>query len=340
LGAEGTSNKWAYLSVSTEGWLTFQISPAGGQDFDYAVWGPYPNGFACPSVTLDDPIRCSFAANGGPCFNSTTVGLGAVSASGQTVLPSDVSENSSCTASNDGWTYPIYAYPGEVYVVLFQNYGSNNSSFGFSVNQQAIPSGGTYASLSCQAPLPLPVELVLFTGEHKDRSNILYWSTASEHNNDYFTIEKSIDGVIFTVLGNVQGAGNSFETLYYTLIDDNPYQGVNYYRLIQTDYDGTKRAYKTIAISTEIEIEHTFSNLYPNPTNNAFYFNYGGVDFMNPIEVSVYDASGQMVSKTEFYDFNSSQSMHMEIDNLSNGVYQVVIMQNEHREVKKLSVVK
>lgn len=338
---EGASNTWVYMTAETDGYIAFEISPAGGQDFDYAIWGPYDGGYACPGNTLDDPIRCSWAANGGAGCPAE-IGLGIIDATGGSVLPGDVSETGTCTATNEGWTYPILANAGDVYVLLFQNYGYNNSSFDVTINSDpnAIPPGGTYASLGCLPPQPLPIELISFVGEHKDRVNKLYWNCASESNNDYFTIERSSDGENWSFLASVDAAGYSQSLTHYSTIDPYPLMGINYYRLSQTDFDGTKRKYKTIALSTEVEIENLFSDVYPNPTDNSFYFNYGGKDFTNIIEVNVFNAAGQLMTSETFDNFNSTQSMEIETIDLPTGIYYVYITQNEKREIKKISIIK
>ncbi len=85
---------------------------------------------------------------------------------------------------------------------------------------------------------PLPIELISFSAEPKDEDVITEWVTASEINNDYFTVERSINGVNFVPLDNINGAGNSTHVLNYKFIDENPLAGISYYRLKQTDYDG------------------------------------------------------------------------------------------------------
>lgn len=338
---EGASNTWVYMTAETDGYIAFEISPAGGQDFDYAIWGPYDGGFACPGTTLDDPIRCSWAANGGlGC--PAQIGLGILNSTGGPVLPGDVSETGTCTPTNEGWTYPILANAGEVYVLLFQNYSFNSSTFDVAINSDptAIPPGGSYAALGCTPPQPLPIELLSFVGEHKNRVNKLYWNCASENNNDYFTIERSSDGKNWTVLTTVDGAGYSQSLTHYSTIDPMPLMGINYYRLMQTDFDGTKRKYKTISISTEVEIENLFSDVYPNPTDNSFYFNYGGKDFKSMIEVSVYNTAGQLMISNSFDTFNSTQSIEIETSELPTGIYYVSIKQNDKIEMKKVSIIK
>lgn len=97
---------------------------------------------------------------------------------------------------------------------------------------------------------PLPVELYSFDGEYtKNKSNRLYWSSRSEHNNDYYTVESSLDGEYWEVLAIVPGAGTSYEPSDYEYIDEGYANGINYYRLTQTDFDGTSKTFDVISIN-------------------------------------------------------------------------------------------
>ena len=98
-------------------------------------------------------------------------------------------------------------------------------------------------------PCALPIELLSFTGEQHNENNILKWITASETNNDYFTVERSFDAINFEEVGIVDGAGNSISTLNYSLIDNRPFDGVTYYRLTQTDFDGNHQSFGLISVT-------------------------------------------------------------------------------------------
>jgi predicted MPP superfamily phosphohydrolase len=89
----------------------------------------------------------------------------------------------------------------------------------------------------------LPINLSSFNATLNKDIVALDWSTAQEQNNKYFTIEKSIDGINFSFLGKVNGAGISSLPKMYHLIDYTPLDGINYYRLSQTDFDGNIKYY-------------------------------------------------------------------------------------------------
>jgi hypothetical protein len=98
----------------------------------------------------------------------------------------------------------------------------------------------------------LPITLISFTGKKVDRNNELYWSTATEKNNDYFTIEKTEDGEYFEVVGMENGAVNSLVPLFYSMTDYNVKNSINYYRLKQTDFDGKSIFSKLISIDNRV----------------------------------------------------------------------------------------
>lgn len=96
--------------------------------------------------------------------------------------------------------------------------------------------------------VPLPVTLLEFTAKKGEIEVLINWTTASEINCDYFTIERSLDGINFEYVGNVNGAGNSSSEINYQLIDREYSTGINYYRLIQTDYNGQNNYSNMVAV--------------------------------------------------------------------------------------------
>lgn len=97
----------------------------------------------------------------------------------------------------------------------------------------------------------LPIDLTSFTGKILGPYNMICWTTASESNNDYFTLEKTEDGVTFETVGIEHGAGDSYTELSYTMIDEHVKNVVNYYRLKQTDLDGENKCTDFISINNK-----------------------------------------------------------------------------------------
>lgn len=96
---------------------------------------------------------------------------------------------------------------------------------------------------------PLPIELLSFSFEIHPGVVLLRWITATEINNDFFTIERSRDMLQWEELGKIQGAGNSNELLSYNFSDRNPVRGISYYRLKQTDFDGKFEYFAPVAVN-------------------------------------------------------------------------------------------
>ena len=110
------------------------------------------------------------------------------------------------------------------------------------VEISTLVTGGNYGEIAFTSGNQLnilPITLLSFQAKAEDRQVHTSWITASENNNDFFTIERSKDGTNWEEAGRVEGAGNSNTELSYGFIDEIPYSGISYYRLSQTDFDGT-----------------------------------------------------------------------------------------------------
>ncbi len=128
----------------------------------------------------------------------------------------------------------------------------------------------------------LPIELLSFSGEPDGKNNLLQWTTASETNNSYFTVERSHDGIRFLEIAKVKGAGNSNVLLHYRAVDEQPIDGIAYYRLRQTDFDG-KFSYSPLVALDNHELSHVRVEIFPNP-----FFAYATV------KIAVDDAPGTL----------------------------------------------
>ena len=196
--------------------------------------------------------------------------------------------------------------------------------------------GGSAGELFC-GTIALPIELYQFWGSVVDSHNEIQWVTSSEIDNDYFELHHSIDGVTFTLLTEMQGAGNSTTTSNYRFLHFNPKRGVNYYRLTQVDFNGDRTEYTSIAITNKSDNDNNlFSNIFPNPNKSIFYFNYNGNRFNQPINVKIMDWAGRVVLIGSIDKFNNTQGITLDIGNIDSGVYTVIISQGNVSEQKKI----
>jgi hypothetical protein len=149
----------------------------------------------------------------------------------------------------------------------------------------------------------LPIELLSFTAtlSNSQRQVELEWATASESNNDYFTVERSADGINWEFVKETEGAGNSVALLTYDEIDEDPIMGVSYYRLKQTDFDG-EFSYSPI-VSVELLAENELT-VYPNPVDqgtsvnvNYLVINYPE-GFNGESDLIIYSVEGKVVYQT------------------------------------------
>ena len=118
-------------------------------------------------------------------------------------------------------------------------------------------------------PTGLPVELLYFDGVTYPSFNSLRWSTASEHNSDYFEIERSIDGEIWKVVGSKLASGNSTVVINYSYLDSFDDLVIHYYRLKQVDYDGQYKVYGPIGLDNTKPVKKVvkYINLFGQEVN-------------------------------------------------------------------------
>lgn len=179
--------------------------------------------------------------------------------------------------------------------------------------------------------LPLPIELLSFTGECDQQNIVLKWSTASEVNNDYFSIERSIDGIIWGLVNKVYGEGNSTSIKDYSFIDVARYNDFSFYRLKQTNYDG-QFEYSSIIAVDKCGEDLSGLAIYPNPAKEILNLSYRG-DKDKIISIQLYDVLGERVYHSEFYQSK------IVFENKLNGIYFLHINSAKEIIIKKFIVV-
>lgn len=142
-------------------------------------------------------------------------------------------------------------------------------SWGGTVDR-AVYNGSTWTTSSggtdgdpCNSAV-LPIMLASFEARY-DQFVFLQWRTATEISNDYFAIERSAAGSLFSEISRVRGAGNSFEPQRYTFTDEAPWAGLNYYRLRQVDFDGQSAYSATVTV---VAAKPGEVRLFPSPATD------------------------------------------------------------------------
>lgn len=186
----------------------------------------------------------------------------------------------------------------------------------------------TFGSLS-PGVNPLPVELLTFDAVLKAGKVDTDWATASEKNNDYFTVERSSDGIQFEPVGNVKGSGTCSEKHNYSLTDDNPFGGISYYRLKQTDFDG-KDSYSLVVSLNNPDLNR--STIYPNPAHDKFILKGSELE---GAQITVTNLVGQKVA---VLSEKMKDAVVFDASGLTPGVYFVRISKNSETVTKKVVV--
>ena len=162
----------------------------------------------------------------------------------------------------------------------------------------------------------LPVELTSFQGRPKVNTIDLQWVTASETNNDYFMVEKSTNGIDFKEMTEIDGRGTTTLESYYNWVDQLPNNGLNYYRLLQVDFNGDKSYSNIIVI--EFEIDRSSIQVYPNPTNKELNINLPE-NWEGETSIVVYDFYGKLIASFT----STSGSLTFPVDNIPAGMYRL-----------------
>lgn len=123
-----------------------------------------------------------------------------------------------------------------------------------------------------QTGFSLPIELISFNAGYNGSYVVIDWSVASQVNNDYYEIQRSIDVEDWELVTSIEGAGSSNTQIDYRAIDENPLLGVSYYRLSQTDYDGTTETFFPVSVIIEPKIKELVKifNIFGQEVNTDY----------------------------------------------------------------------
>jgi len=178
---------------------------------------------------------------------------------------------------------------------------------------------------------PLPVQIIQFDAEFSKGHVNLQWSTAQEVDNNYFSIERSSDGMIFYRIGTVSGNGTIFEISNYSFVDNDPLDGVSYYRIVQHDTDGNSHQVPAVAVKN---FKNELLEVFPNPFKEFFFVNVKYNDVV-PLQFKLKDLTGKIVFESE------GVTGHNTIDpgeGLAEGFYILEVYQNNR--IDKFKIIK
>jgi hypothetical protein len=177
-----------------------------------------------------------------------------------------------------------------------------------------------FPCFNCTIPhtIPLPITLISFSAIYNNDAVQLTWATASEAGSNYFTVSRSGDGVNFTTFTRVKGAGNSTEEKDYSYTDLTAPDGVNYYKLQQTDYDGVTTQDAIVAVT--INESGKTARVMPNPVKNSCIvtFNDSEAEYF---QLSIYDLMGRETIVQNIQSFKGSNAIELNTSGLADGIY-------------------
>ncbi|HBX51916.1 MAG: hypothetical protein A2275_12200 [Bacteroidetes bacterium RIFOXYA12_FULL_35_11] len=189
---------------------------------------------------------------------------------------------------------------------------------------------------------PLPINLVSFTTVCDKNKVLLQWTTSSEINNDYFTLEKSPDLYFWQVIATISGAGNSSSQNNYIWTDEEPYNGIAYYRLKQTDYNGDF-TYSAV-VSTDCETKVTGADFYNliifnNPYEDDIVITFQGEEGL-PYSIFLIDQLGRKLYNKISYVSDVYERISISKNSLSTGIYNIVLLNETNIHTKQIAIIR
>lgn len=163
------------------------------------------------------------------------------------------------------------------------------------------------------------------------------WETATEINNDYFVVERSTNSITWESIIQVDGAGNSTQTLAYQTQDTKPLEGISYYRLRQCDYDGTNTV-SSIEIADR-NVDNNLENIsvYPNPISLS-----SGINILlnNALDenatIKLVDIKGSVIMSKPSISEGATITLP---SNMSTGLYLLIVSTNDKSRTLRINVI-
>jgi len=169
----------------------------------------------------------------------------------------------------------------------------------------------------------LPVELAMLEANAVKQNVVVKWATVSESGNEGFDVQHSSDGATFRTIGHVAGAGQSTDYHDYSFEHLNAPEGINFYRLLQRDFDGNTNLSQVV--STRVSGADGFS-IYPNPVKDELTLAASTVGFAD-----IHDSQGRLISTLTL----SSERQTIDLRELQPGLYFVTLRDGETTATKR-----
>jgi hypothetical protein len=259
-------------------------------------------------------------------------------------------QSSACSGAATNWTvsacpsgvnnYPSTAKSGAYANMKFDFTAVVGYRYFLVVDGSAGGKNNFYVDFTGSDPLLLlPIELTRFEGDCSNGSVILNWQTATEKNNSQFNIQRSSDGIYFETIGVVFGAGNSIQLLNYTFVDEEDIDGISYYRLTQTDYDGKESQSKIIAVEHVCGQKQTVEvDVHPNPSHLNFVLNVK-LFKKSEISIEILDGLGRIVKVVDARKYDLGiHNIDINAADFETGVYFLKVVVNNKTFNQKILI--
>jgi hypothetical protein len=178
---------------------------------------------------------------------------------------------------------------------------------------------------------PLPIELSVFSVNLNNKKVDVKWTTESEINNDYFTVERSSDNETFIPISVVDGAGNASTSHNYIFTDAKPLKGISYYRLTQTDFDGTSKTFQSAVVNNEST--GSFS-VYPNPSTTG-KVKLTSDEAINVNNISVQDITGKTIPSETVVRENGTIDLNIDEKYTSKGGIFIITLSDGQKTARQ-----
>jgi hypothetical protein len=216
-------------------------------------------------------------------------------------------------------------------------------SSGYVRSSLTVDSFSPFTLASVDGSNPLPIELEVFAANVIDNNVVITWTTATEKNNHFFSVERMNSVGEIEKLVEISGAGNSNEALSYKVFDYNPFMGDSYYRLKQTDFDGKTITYDWLAVNywpktqkSQFELE-----VYPNPSNGEqVNLQVSGIQ-SGQITCNVYNLMGELVNTESLtvYEGTLSQVWSLSLlKGLNQGIYLLKVSDGVSEQLQRIII--